>query len=276
MSETKLGDLDCVLSDKAILECKSEGSIIIEPFYEDQLSNVSYDVTLGSNYYVEDVTKIGEFYCPYNIYHQKDYWGEPKVALKIKDQSQADIYGCKVGDEVIIIPPGHTILAHTNEFIGGRKNITTMMKARSAMIRNCISTAKGGWGDVGFFNRWTSEIQNCGRANLVLVVGQKMWQIIFLRTSSPLASYEEAGSYQKGTNIIEIMANWTPSSMLPKTKRCPNRTFNIDILDTTSDNKKYAIKLPVPNSPLTTKGYGSPFRSSNKSFELAFNESSSN
>ncbi|MCX8513508.1 MAG: hypothetical protein ORN26_00305 [Candidatus Pacebacteria bacterium] len=38
--------------------------------------------------------------------------------------------------------PGETILAHTNEFIGGRNHITTMMKARSSMGRSFIEVCK--------------------------------------------------------------------------------------------------------------------------------------
>ena len=49
-------------------------------------------------------------------------------------------------DRVIFLKPGETILGHTNEFIGGRKTVTTMMKARSSMGRNFIEVCKcAGW-----------------------------------------------------------------------------------------------------------------------------------
>jgi hypothetical protein len=37
---------------------------------------------------------------------------------------------------------GKTILGHTNEFLGGRGSVTTMMKARSSMGRNFIEVCK--------------------------------------------------------------------------------------------------------------------------------------
>jgi len=45
-------------------------------------------------------------------------------------------------DRIIWIKPGETILGHTLEFIGGRKSVTTMMKARSSMGRNFIEVCK--------------------------------------------------------------------------------------------------------------------------------------
>ena len=45
--------------------------------------------------------------------------------------------------------PGETILAHTQEFIGGRECVTTMMKARSSLGRVFVAVCKcAGWGDV--------------------------------------------------------------------------------------------------------------------------------
>lgn len=45
-------------------------------------------------------------------------------------------------DMIIWIKPGETILGHTQQFIGGRKKVTTMMKARSSMGRNFIEVCK--------------------------------------------------------------------------------------------------------------------------------------
>ena len=45
-------------------------------------------------------------------------------------------------DRIIWLKPGETILGHTNEFLGGRKTVTTMMKARSSMGRNFIEVCK--------------------------------------------------------------------------------------------------------------------------------------
>ncbi len=159
----------------------------------------------------------------------KDYWGVVQKASLVTSESQAKLYGCNVGDEIIIIPPERTILCHTNEFIGGRINITTMMKARSSMSRSCVSVVKcGGWGDIDYCNRWCMQIHNAGLTNLVLIVGQKVSQIVFLQSGLPCKSYTQDGSYQSSCNIAQIIIDWKPEDMLPKAKRISNRTFDLE------------------------------------------------
>jgi hypothetical protein len=52
----------------------------------------------------------------------------------------------KPDDRIIWLKPGETILGHTNEFVGGRWTVTTMMKARSSLGRNFIEVCKcAGW-----------------------------------------------------------------------------------------------------------------------------------
>lgn len=54
----------------------------------------------------------------------------------------APLKGIKPTDEIIWLAAGETILAHTREYIGGRGNVTTMMKARSSLGRNFIEVAE--------------------------------------------------------------------------------------------------------------------------------------
>jgi len=144
--------------------------------------------------------------------------------------------------KIILLPPGKTILAHTNEFIGGRKNITTMMKARSSLGRSFIEICKcAGWGDVGFYNKYTMEVTNNSEFYTVpLVVGERVAQIIFFRvegygengdtdSSTKYTSMSHGGKYQSGdilpdsfseydSKIIQKLNGlWSgPSQMLPK------------------------------------------------------------
>lgn len=94
------------------------------------------------------------------------------------DDRQALVFALLMIDRIIWITPGETILAHTNEFIGGCKSVTTMMKARSSLGRNFIEVCKcAGWGDVGYINRW--------------------YGLLFLFwASSALTSYQDNGDYQ--------------------------------------------------------------------------------
>jgi dCTP deaminase len=118
------------------------------------------------------------------------------------------------------LAPGETILGHTQEFIGGRKSVTTMMKARSSMGRNFIEVCKcAGWGDVGYVNRWTMEITNNSRHySIPLVVGRRIAQIVFFDSEGTIqdASYEDKGKYQTSSDMQELKQKWSPYSMLPQ------------------------------------------------------------
>ena len=110
------------------------------------------------------------------------------------------------------------ILCHTNEFIGGRVKVTTMMKARSSVGRSeFVICSCAGWGDVGYTNRWTMEIRNnCDIWNL-LIVGEHVGQIAFFEVTPLEESYVlDTGKYQTSDDIREIKNTWTPEAMLPK------------------------------------------------------------
>jgi dCTP deaminase len=213
------------LSDKKIMEEMKRGDIIIQPFNPKNLATSSYDVTLGEYFFREQ--KPNYFLNHYNIYNKKhtDYvWGTKaeraaKASHVFKDFAAFDWEGISPDDQVILIEPGETILAHTNEFIGGRNHITTMMKARSSMGRNFIEVCKcAGWGDVGYVNRWTLEITNNSRHYAIpLVVGRRIGQLVFFETGPILNNdYTKTGKYQTSNNLSEIKKNWKPESMLPK------------------------------------------------------------
>lgn len=209
-----------VLSDKQILNGMKKGTVSITPFIMSHLNNSSFDVTLGDNYYRPHPEEVGEFFCPYNPDHSRKFWGEPLKAIHVTKEEDASLYGCKVNDRIIIINPRDTILGHTNEFIGGRENVTTMMQARSSVGRSCISVCKcAGWGDVGYINRWTMEIENASNSKAVLIVGERISQIVFMETGDTSRSYESKGSYQCSGDINELIKKWEPSMMLPRLKR---------------------------------------------------------
>ncbi|MDD5152606.1 MAG: hypothetical protein PHS95_01230 [Candidatus Pacebacteria bacterium] len=212
------------LSDKTILEQMKKGDIVIEPFKKENLATSSYDVSLGEWYFREQPSKYNNLI--YNIWskaHTDHVWGTKAIrAEKAKEVFKKFKFkweGIKPNDKVILIQPGETILAHTDEFIGGREHITTMMKARSSLGRNFIEVCKcAGWGDVGYTNRWTMEITNNSRHYAIpIVVGRRIAQIIFFETGPILKSdYTKTGKYQKASSFASMKASWKPEDMLPK------------------------------------------------------------
>lgn len=213
------------LSDRRILEEMKNGSIVIAPFNEDQLATSSYDVTLGEWFFREQPPNYN--HSLYNIWdqaHVEHVWGAKKVERAVSAKVAFAKYnfewnGIHPDDKVIVLRPGETILAHTNEFIGGKDHITTMMKARSSMGRNFIEVCKcAGWGDVGYINRWTMEITNNSKNYIIpLVVGRRIAQIVFFETGTIRgADYAATGKYASSTKVSELKKAWKPEMMLPR------------------------------------------------------------
>lgn len=213
------------LSDRRILEEMKKGTIVIEPFVRENLATSSYDVTLGEWFFREQPTKYN--HSLYNMWaedHVRHVWGADKVERATPAREAFKKYkfewsGINPSDKVIMLRPGETILAHTNEFIGGRDCVTTKMQARSSMGRNFIEVCKcAGWGDVGYINRWTMEITNNSKNYIIpLVVGRRIAQIIFFETGPILSrDYAKAGKYQASSDLKKLKKNWKPVTMLPR------------------------------------------------------------
>ncbi len=214
------------LSDRKILQHKRAGNIVIEPYNRKHLATSSYDVTLGENYYREQTTD----HRIYNIWDDKavkEAWGKSEVAQEARlvlpwNGRRWSWRNIRPTDHIILLEPGETILGHTQEFIGGRNCITTMMKARSSMGRSHIEVCKcAGWGDVGFFNRWTMEITNNSRKKVIpIVVGRRIAQIIFFETGTILErDYVASGKYQNSTDLKKLKSDWNMEMMLPRLHR---------------------------------------------------------
>jgi dCTP deaminase len=208
-----------VLSDKQILQEMKNGNIWISPFQQNNLSNTSYDVTLGPNYY-RCSKNPQELLLPWDEESVEKYWGDPQYAMTIMNEGMSQRYKLPIDTQFILLEPGELILGHTNEFIGGIHHIVCMMKAKSSMGRVGISVCKDAClGNIGYVNRWTMEIQNSSKSTIPLVVGSRIAQIVFLYSGSPSKSYEKKGAYQDSYESVEdLMKNWSVYEMIPKYK----------------------------------------------------------
>ena len=212
------------LSDKRILEHMKAGTIVIEPFTRANLATSSYDLTLGEWYFREQPPEGHK--KVFNLYSKRDtesVWGTKPLRAQRADVALKNFNfafdGIRPDDRVIILEPGETILAHTNEFIGGRDSVTTMMKARSSLGRDFINVCKcAGWGDVGYVNRWTMEISNASQHYLIpLVVGRRIAQMVFFETGPILGKdYAASGKYAASTDLALLKKHWKPELMLPR------------------------------------------------------------
>lgn len=215
-----------LLSKEMILWHQSKGNIFINPFDGNNLQTTSYDVRLGRNFFQEQSfrTSFRRIFNPFNPADIKRYWGEPQEAIRAEEWARGNgpLENIRQDDRIIILGPGETILAHTEEFIGGRNCVTTEMRARSSMGRIGITVCKcAGWGDLGFCNRWTMEMSNHLKDTpVVLVVGMRVAQIAFYEVDPLGGSYAKTGGqYQTTDDTEEMVKKWTPYSMLPKFSR---------------------------------------------------------
>lgn len=217
-----------VFSNKDIRQALSRGHIVCVPFDEKHISHASLDVTLGYYYYrtermsgksiynpfdKEDVERYFDGYCT-AIEHKK--WAE-KNGVKLQK-------GIPEDHPVIPLRPGERILAHTHEFFGIKPPGAYEVKARSSWGRNGVAVCfDAGWVDPGYINRLTLEIYNLNENETVLLpVGERIAQAVFMETGEVEGNYGKgrdkgfSGKYQTGTDLPQLIKNWSPELMLPK------------------------------------------------------------
>lgn len=214
-----------LLSQKAILRNIKKGNIIIEPFNEKKLKTTSYDVSLGEWFYKESHPRGRA--TIHNLYDEKStntIWEGPFKAEEAKSlikRNGINLTNIKPNDQIILLSPGETILGHTEEFVGGKNICVAKMYARSSLGRNFIEVCKdAGWGDVGYFNKWTMEITNNSQYfTIPLVVGRRVAQMVFYEVEPLLdkkQNYAKDGKYQLAQDIELVKKSWHPQMMLPK------------------------------------------------------------
>jgi len=221
-----------LLSKPAILREMEAGNIIIDPFNPEHLRPNSYDLTLGEWIWRERPTSrlvgpvgsgIGPIYNYYDKKYVKSLWRKEQ-AVRLKDlvgkKGAERFNGINKNDRVFMLRPGESVLAHTQEFAGGRRTITSQLFARSSAGRNFLEVVRcAGWGDIGYYNRWTLEIQNNAKHHSVpLVVGRRYAQIAFYQVEVVASDdeYNVSGKYHTESDLEKMKAAWKPEAMLPK------------------------------------------------------------
>lgn len=219
-----------VFSNTEIIQAIEDGHIIQYPSAPELINGSSVDVRLGYNFYVTDrSTKQEGLYNPYDEEDVERYFGEPLIARPLRDHEGLHrklgletLKGIDPDHPLIILRPHERILGHTHEFIGIDETGTSSMWAKSTTGRNGITVCKdAGLGDPGYFNRWTMEIENSNESEHVpLPVGMAIAQLVFFHTGPVKSNYTElSGNYQTSSDIKELVRDWQPSLMLPKTYR---------------------------------------------------------
>jgi deoxycytidine triphosphate deaminase len=217
-----------VYSNTQILTAMDKGHIICVPFNPKQVSQASLDVTLGHYYYRTERSSHHTLYNPFAKEDVDRYFGEPKQAIPhgqwCEENGFKPVEGIPLDHPIIALRPGERILAHTHEFFGILPPGACELKSRSSWGRNGIAVCfDAGWIDPGYINRLTLEVYNLNQHETVLLpVGERIGQAVFHETGKVAGNYGTgrdggfSGKYQSGTNLEELITNWTPDLMLPR------------------------------------------------------------
>ena len=138
-----------ILSDRQILDCLKDGSIVIEPFRRDCLGSNSYDVHLGES--------LGTYRgVEWGVQSLGCLPGQSGIVLDAKQPPELQVF--KIPDEGVVLIPGVCYLGVTKEYTETRRHVP-WLDGKSSVGRLGIRIhATAGRGDVGFMNHWTLEI----------------------------------------------------------------------------------------------------------------------
>lgn len=232
-TESKDSLHDGILSDRDIRrEILNNNIVFYDPDRDcsKNIQNCSIDITIGPNIWRQTQDNFKRWSRPWSIGNGQQQiqaslltfnpWNQDHVQTMWKKDTAKTVrdyqeLGIEADTKGFILQPHEFILAHTNEFIGGKNHITTMMKARSSIGRSNITICRcAGFGDIGFVSRWTMEITNNNDIPIFIPLNARIGQIVFFYTGTPDTTYK--GKYQKGDTIEEIVSNWNSDMMLPK------------------------------------------------------------
>jgi len=210
--ETRSRTAAAVLSNQDIWHEIRKGNISIYPFRTRNLDHSSYCVTMGENYFC--AAADGEYLNPWNKKRVYNHWEGPYKAVTI-NQEMFEKCGIPIGKKAIIVPGGASILAHTQEFIGGLNFIASEVKGqRTLNYAGLTICGDCEWRDIGDISRCVLFIHNTSKSPAVIPVGAPIGHVIFHYTGLP--KFYLKGETQSAENLHALTRAWTPDDMLPK------------------------------------------------------------
>lgn len=151
-----------ILSDKGIKEGISAGSIIIDPFDNDNLQSASYDLHLDKNVLIFDTSNIS--------------------LIDPRDKTDNLMKKLEIPDTGFIIHPHEFILSNLIEITGVDANHVGRLEGKSSLARmGLIIHTTSGFLDPGNSLRMTLEIVNLSPLPIKLYYGMKIAQMAFER-----------------------------------------------------------------------------------------------
>lgn len=182
------------LSDNDIKKGIKDGGIVIRPFNSKHLQPVSYDVTLGNEFEVNNRHAISAIDPVNKIYPDTR-------TVKVKD------------GEAFILHPGESVLGKQREFIGVDRNHLIILSGKSSLARIGLVVHNTAmlFNPCHYFYP-TFELVNTNNVPIVLRPGMTIAQLLFAQLTSPAGrTYKETGRYgAKNSNHFAEERSTTP------------------------------------------------------------------
>ena len=203
-----------MLSGEEIIRQRKGGNIVIEPFFQSQVQPNSYDF------------RIGKWIARFVDFDIKPF--------DLDDTYLRDLYTIEECKYDIFIRSGERILCHTEEFFGSYAFSVPCLATRSTIARLGMDVCgSAGFGDIGYINRWTLELQNNSPHHYRIPVGTRVGQVYFNETNRSIAersmrptddidllNLNYAGQYKlpspRSRDFDGFMEKWEPEMMIPK------------------------------------------------------------
>lgn len=160
-----------ILSDQAIHERLTNGSLSISPLDFSQIQPASVDIRLGNTFAMIDDSPSG-----------------------VINMNQEISYKTLKSDKYVLLP-GQFILASTMEYFSLPNDLTAFVEGRSSLGRMGLFIQNAGWVDPGFEGEITLELFNANRCAIELQAGRRVGQLVFAQMDAA-ALHPYRGKYQ--------------------------------------------------------------------------------
>lgn len=179
-----------ILSDTDINKAIARFEIQIEPYFAEQINPASYDLTLAHEYRIPDLITGQTLDC-------REVRENHTLLMRASPDEN--------GHDYILLKPGDFILASTVEEVTLDNKTVARVEGKSSLGRLGLAIhVTAGFIDPGFAGTVTLEIANLSPWMIFLRPGQRIAQIAFEKTSSPvMKDYSQKGHYQNQSGPTE-------------------------------------------------------------------------
>ncbi|MHA1617173.1 MAG: dCTP deaminase [Candidatus Njordarchaeales archaeon] len=164
-------DVFGILTKKDLLEKLERGELVIDPFFEENLGEITYDITLSSEFV---------FIEPYHT--------------PILDPENLNVRANRIHATSIYLQPHVFVLGRSIEWIELPNNIIAMISGKSSLARLGIEVEAAYLLHPGHKGYVILEISNRNTIPVKLKKGLLVAQLLFFKVS-PVKSYSETGSF---------------------------------------------------------------------------------